>query len=156
MTTDLPHTRLRAPVDLDDLLNYKLSRLLALSGTPVVRICEGRFGISRREWRLIASVAAHGPLSPSSLADHAHLDRARTSRAITSLVAKQLLVRSTRSGDRRRAEVALSASGRALHDQLFPQVAVLNQAVVSVLDDATLDAFDAALDRLTAKAEQLS
>ena len=156
MKTDSASSRLRRPVDLDDLLNYKLSRLLAVSGSPVVRLCEGRYGISRREWRLVALVAAHGPLSPSLLAEHAHLDRARTSRAITSLVAKKLLARSIEWGDRRRASVALSASGQRLYDQLFPEVALLNREVVSVLDDALLQLFADALDRLTRRAEEVN
>ena len=39
---------------LDDLLLYRLSRLLSVAGSMVIKLCEGRFGITRREWRLIA------------------------------------------------------------------------------------------------------
>jgi hypothetical protein len=51
---------LRQPRQLDELLNYRLLRLFAVSGAPVVRLLEGRYGISRREWRLIALLAARG------------------------------------------------------------------------------------------------
>ena len=51
--------RLRDPQTLDDLLNYRLLRLYAQSGAPVIRLLEGRYGISRREWRLLALLAAH-------------------------------------------------------------------------------------------------
>jgi DNA-binding MarR family transcriptional regulator len=71
------------PHTVDDLLNYRLSRLFASSGAMVIRLCEGRYGITRREWRLIALLAAHGAMSPSQLAARAHLERARTSRHIT-------------------------------------------------------------------------
>ena len=37
-------SHLRTPRDLDDLLNYRLMRLLALSGAPVVRYEEKRNG----------------------------------------------------------------------------------------------------------------
>ena len=40
---------LTRPDTLDDLLNYRLMRLFAVSGAPVVRLCEGRYGIARRE-----------------------------------------------------------------------------------------------------------
>src|SRR5688572_11079077 len=64
---------LRAPRTLDDLLNYRLLRLFALGGAPVIRLLEGRYGIARREWRVLALLAAHGGMSPSALAERAHL-----------------------------------------------------------------------------------
>ena len=42
---------LQDPQRHDDLLNYRLKRLVGLGGAPAVRLCEGRFGISRTEWR---------------------------------------------------------------------------------------------------------
>ena len=81
---------LRQPAHLDDLLNYRVLRLHALGGAPVIRLLEGRYGIARREWRLIALLAARGPLSPSALAEAAQLDRPRTSRAAGVLLGKGL------------------------------------------------------------------
>ncbi|MBX3607319.1 MAG: MarR family transcriptional regulator [Piscinibacter sp.] len=155
MTLTTP-SRLRQPQGLDDLLNYRLLRLFAVSGAPVIRLCEGRYGIARREWRLLALLAAHGPLSPSELADRGDLDRARTSRAIGSLVTKRLALRVARPGDARRAVVTLTDEGRALYDELFPQVAAINRAVLAALDDPLLAALDEALQRLTAHAAQLN
>jgi DNA-binding MarR family transcriptional regulator len=143
---------LSQPRDLDDLLNYRLMRLFAISGAPVVRLCEGRYGIARREWRILALLAAHGPLSPSALADRGDLDRARTSRAIGSLVGKQLAERVAQPGDARRAVITLTGSGRKLYDELFPQVVGINRRVLEVLDAPLIAALDEALQRLTAHA----
>lgn len=155
MTLRPPGT-LSRPRDLDDLLNYRLSRLHAASGAPVVRLCEGRYGISRREWRIVALLAAHGALSPSALAERGDLDRARTSRAIGSLVTKKLVQRVPQPGDARRAVVALSDAGRALYDDLFPQVAEINRRVLAVLEPPLVAALDEALTRLTAHAAELN
>jgi DNA-binding MarR family transcriptional regulator len=144
------------PRDLDDLLNYRLMRLFALSGAPVVRLCEGRYGISRREWRIVALLAAHGPLSPSALADRGDLDRARTSRAIVSLVGKQLVRRVPQPGDARRAVVTLTDSGRRLYDELFVQVAEINRQVVAALEAPLVAALDEALARLTRHAAEVN
>ncbi len=146
---------LRDPQVLDDLLNYRLARLHALSGAPVVRLCEGRYGITRREWRLLALLAARGATSPSELAERAHLDRARTSRAIGSLVAKALVQRDARPGDARRAVVEITDRGRSLYDEMFPQVAAINRAVLAALDEPLLAVLDDALQRLTARAASL-
>lgn len=147
---------LRDPRVLDELLNYRLLRLFATSGAPVIRLLEGRYGIARREWRLLAVLAAQGPLSPSLLAEAVQLDRARTSRAIGSLLAKKLLERRAQPGDGRRAVVALSAAGQELHDTIFPQVAAINRQVVAALDDQAVLQLDAALTLLTAAATRLN
>ncbi|MDZ5458490.1 MarR family winged helix-turn-helix transcriptional regulator [Azohydromonas lata] len=141
---------------LDEVLNYRLTRLIALSGAPVIRLCEGRYGISRREWRLLAHLAAQGPLSPSDLAEQIALDRARTSRAIGSLAVKGFIQRVALPGDRRRALVALNDKGQALHAELFPQVAELNRRLLQALDDGLLQSLDAMLQRLTEQAGQLN
>ena len=144
------------PAAVDDLLNYRLSCLLASSGATVTRLCEGRYGITRREWRLIALLAAHGAMSPSELSQRAHLERARISRHITELAAKKLVARVRLPEDRRRARVELTERGRKLYDELFPQSVRFNNEVLQVLSPSELAAFDAALRRLTEVAERQS
>ena len=147
---------LRHPRHIDELLNYRLLRLYALSGAPVIRLLEGRYGISRREWRLLALLALHGELSPSALAEHAHLDRPRASRGVQVLVDKQLARRMALAGDARRARVSLTAAGQTLYDELFPQIAAINQQVISVLGDDVVAALDTALAQLTTHAEAVN
>ena len=70
-------SRLDQPAALDDLLLYRISRLLGVAGSLVIRLCEGRFGITRREWRVLALLAQDEGLLSSQLAERAQLDRAR-------------------------------------------------------------------------------
>ncbi|MBP7568244.1 MAG: MarR family transcriptional regulator [Burkholderiaceae bacterium] len=148
--------RLSHPQALDDLLLFRIARLLAAASTPVIRLCEGRFGITRREWRLIVVLAQHGEIQPSRLAERIQLDRARTSRAITSLVAKKLVARTAGTRDRRQAVVALTPQGRALHEQLFPLVREINQELLGPLAQAELRQLDAVLDTLQAQADAMA
>lgn len=147
---------LRVPCDVNDLLNYRLARLLALSGAPVIRLCEGRYGVARREWRVLGLLALDGPLSPSALAERGGLDRARTSRAIGKLVAKGLASRDVLAADSRRAKVSLTDAGRRMYEELFEQVARINHELVATLDDATLATLEGALQRLMARATELN
>ncbi len=147
---------LRQPRRIDDLMNFRLYMLQAASGAPIVRLLEGRHGITRREWRLVALLADRGPLSPSDLALQGQLDRARTSRSISALVDKGLVLRAPLASDPRRARVSLSAAGQQLYDQVFPLIAGINAQLVSALDDATLEVLDRALQLLKDKAQALN
>ncbi|WP_447773702.1 MarR family winged helix-turn-helix transcriptional regulator [Variovorax boronicumulans] len=140
---------------LDDLLLYRLSRLLAVAGSMVIRLCEGRFGITRREWRLIAVLASRGELGSSQLAEAAQLDRARTSKAVGSLVAKRLVSRTALAGDRRQVRLGLTSTGQALYDELFPLVTRINAELMGTLDADDAARFDDALLRLQAHAETM-
>ena len=150
----MPH-RLDAPAALDDLLLYRMSRLVATAGSMVIRLCEGRFGITRREWRVLALLARHPGLMSSQRADRAQLDRARTSRAVTSLVAKQLVQRTTGDADRRQARLALTTAGRELYAELFPLVSGIHRDLLEALGPDERAMLDRSLDLLQSRADQL-
>jgi len=145
-----------APRDISELLNYRLYSLMAFSGAAVIRLCEGKYGISRREWHILAILAKHQSLAPSDISALTHLDRARVSRAITQLREKELVHRESCPGDQRRARVTLSAHGERLYRHLFREVANLNTALTSSLDPGFLAQLEVALDSLTERAKILA
>lgn len=134
---------------------YRFSRLLAEAGSLVVRLCEGRFGITRLEWRLLSYLAAHPGLPPSKLARLAGLDKAQSSRGVASLLDKHLVVRASDPSDGRRATLELTERGHQIHDELLPLTRHINQQLLAGLSDAEMDALDQLLDRLQARAEGL-
>jgi DNA-binding MarR family transcriptional regulator len=141
---------------LDDLLLYRLSRLLAVAGSMVIKLCEGRFGITRREWRLLATLASRGELSSSQLAEHAQLDRGRTSKAVGPMVAKGLISREHPAGDRRQVLLRLTERGHGLYDELFPMVTQINAELLSALDATAVEQLDESLRVLQARAERMT
>jgi DNA-binding MarR family transcriptional regulator len=147
------HNRLSQPQSLQDILLFRLSHYQALAGAPMVKICEGQFGISRREWRLLATLAESGAMNSSALALCCSLDRARTSRAISKLEQKKLVRRHTGTADQRQVRVELSAAGRALHAELWPLAKVHQEALLQAFSVAELVQLDALLARLQAQAE---
>ena len=148
-------SRLDQPAALDDVLLYRISRLLGVAGSLVIRLCEGRFGITRREWRVLALLAQDDGLLSSQLAERAQLDRARTSKAITSLVGKKLLRREIRPGDRRQAMLALTEEGRAIYEALFPLVMEINHDLLAVLPAREVRKLDQDLDALQRRADDM-
>lgn len=140
---------------IDELLLYRLGRLNAQAGAIVVRLCEGGYGITRREWGVIGHLYEQGVLAPSALAERFQLDRARTSRTIGSLVEKGLITRTPQAGNRKQALVDLTAEGRALYEALMPQVKDINQRLLQVLSPDEMAQLDGLLGRLHASAEAL-
>lgn len=98
---------------------------------------------------------ANGQLLSSELAARAQLDRALTSRAITSLVAKKLVLRVPQPGDRRRAVLSLSDEGRATYEGMFRQVAQINSSLLSAISPQAVDALDEQLRLLQIQSDQM-
>ncbi|MBO1997053.1 hypothetical protein J4714_14605 [Staphylococcus epidermidis] len=66
------------------------------------------------------------------------LDRTRTSRTISALIAKALVQKRAIAGDGRHALVQLTASGQALYEELFPKVQFINQQLLGDISEAQL------------------
>lgn len=138
---------------MSELFLYRLTRLQAVAVAPVGRLCQARYGISRREWRLIVVLARHGPVLSSELADFAQLDRARTSRIVTALVDLKLIAREVIPSDRRQARVSLTDKGQALYDEFLPVVVELNRQLLLALEPEEIAQLDGLMDRLAERAK---
>jgi DNA-binding MarR family transcriptional regulator len=147
---------LRDPKKHDDLLNYQLKMLVKIGGAPAIRLCEGSFGVSRQEWRIIAALTEDGPMSPSELAQRCSpLEPGAISKLVSSLTNKKLILRVRSSDDKRHATVEVSAAGAQLYAELFPQLAGINRRIMSVLDESEALLLEDFLKRLTARAHQI-
>lgn len=140
---------------IEDLLLYRLGHLTSAAGVMVVRLCEGGYGVTRREWAVVAQLYENGSLPPSALAERMHRDRARTSRALKALVQKQLVVRTVPANDRRSALIALTPAGRQLYEVLMPQIQAINSEILKALRPEETAHFDACLERLLVQAQSL-
>ena len=152
MTDDDP---LRHPQQLNDLLLFRLHRINATAGPLVMRMCERDYGITRREWRVLAVLEKEQGILPSQLAERVQLDRARISRAITSLVGKRLVAREPKPGNRREAVLTLTDKGQQVYDGMLPLAVDINRALTAVLTPDDARRLDAMLDRMQARAEGL-
>ena len=140
---------------IEDLLLYRLGRLSSVAGAIVVRLCEGGHGITRREWAVVAQLYERGSLPPSALAERMQRDRARTSRILSALVQKKLVLRTIPANDRRSARVSLTPAGQQLYEALMPQVQAINSQILSALQPDEAARFDEALARLQLRAQAL-
>jgi DNA-binding MarR family transcriptional regulator len=142
-------TALQDPQQHDHLLNFQLKRLLRKSGAPAIRLCEGGYGVTRSEWRLVAALVEGGPASASALAQYTQLDQGRLSRTLDALVTKQLVERHAWAGDRRRSTLRATERGQELYAELFPRLALINRRLMAVLDDEEAACLETCLRKLT-------
>lgn len=129
-----PGAAAHAP-QLDDMLMYRLYRAWSSASPVFVRLCEGRFGITRREWRLLATAVENGPTTSAGLAGAADLDLVRTSRTLGTLCEKGWLQRQADPHDARTVRVQATPAGRALYQQVMPEIAQLNTLFMADLDE---------------------
>lgn len=147
--------RLARPQGLPDMLLYRINRIRAVGGGMVLRYCEGQFGVTRREWVMLALLSASGPVSSSELASRAELDKSATSKAVTTLLRKGLVARHSRTGDRRFAELELTPAGHALYRQIVPVVEGLNRELMATLAPHEVAKLDELLERVQLRADEL-
>ncbi|MFG5776197.1 MarR family winged helix-turn-helix transcriptional regulator [Comamonas sp. J-3] len=139
MSAQPPSASLTQPQQPSDLLLYRLSKLTASAARLVTRLCERRYGITRREWGVLMWLAQQPGLQPSQLAEILELDRARISRAIASMQAKGLLLRQADSSNRRSTALQLSEAGQRLHDELLPQIRAINVQLLAPLQPQAVE-----------------
>lgn len=134
------------------MLLFRINRYFGAAGGLAMRMCEARFGLTRREWGVMATVASNEGLLSSELAEKALLDRTRMSRALGGLEEKGWVQRKPLPGDRRRIAIYLTEEGRKMYEVILPAMAGIHTDLVSILSDEELDQFDALLAKLQAHA----
>ncbi|HWK71127.1 MAG TPA: MarR family winged helix-turn-helix transcriptional regulator [Burkholderiaceae bacterium] len=140
---------------LGDMMMFRLYRAWSAGNPIFTRLCEGRFNITRREWRLLAIAVQHDSLTSTQLAHAAALDAPRTSRAVGSLCGKGLLERSRDPGDARTVHVSVTQQGVQLYREIMPVVASLNDVIFQDLDADELRALGSMLDRIVYRAGRM-
>ena len=140
---------------LDDMMMFRLYRAWSAGNPIFTRLCEGRFNITRREWRVLAVAVQHDSLTSTQLARAVSLDAPRTSRAIGTLCNKALLARSRDPDDARTVHISVTPDGLHLYGRIMPVVASLNTEIFQDLDADELRALGSMLDRVVRRAGKL-
>ncbi|AUL14947.1 winged helix DNA-binding domain protein [Bordetella bronchiseptica MBORD675] len=141
---------------LQDMLMYRLYQAWSQSNPVFVRLCEGRYGITRREWRILAAAVEHGRMTSAALAAAASLDLVRTSRTVGALCRKGWLQREHGLSDRRVVHIEATEAGLAHYQAVLPAVAQLNDLLAESLDPAEIDQLRDLLARIEARGRAMA
>ena len=137
---------------LPAMMMFQLYRAWSAGNPIFIRLCEGRFNITRREWRILAIACMHPALTGTALAEAVSLDSARCSRAVSTLCEKGLLKRTRDTKDTRVVHVSVTELGMQRYKEVMPIVASLNEEIFQDLSAAEMVALSSMLDRISSRA----
>ena len=144
----------RAAAKPSDLLSSKVIRLANVLRRSSTLVYGRRFGLSQVEWRIVALVGEHGPISLNPLAELMGLDKGQTSRGVSALVARRLVLREYRR-EGRGVRITLTTRGAQIYDELMTSALERNRVLLQGMSQAEKSAFFEILDRLTRLARTL-
>ena len=138
-----------------ELLSYRLHVVANLLSRGAELRYGREFGVSLWEWRTVALLGgAQVAQSLNELARSAGIDKSQMSRVVSGLAARRLVLRAIDDNDGRGVRLTLTRAGRKLYEGLIRAAAERNDAFRDCLSAKERDAFDAALEKLAARARE--
>jgi DNA-binding MarR family transcriptional regulator len=151
-----PMSRLTQPAGIEDMLDYQLYLLYRDCGYVIERLCQVEFGVSRRRWRILATLSAAEGITVSALSKRAELDIAQTSRAIGTLAREGYLKRLANRKNARFSQVILTEKGRNLYHLMFARFCQVNKQLLRDLSADQVQHLCTAISILRYTATQLN
>ena len=113
--------------DMATFVPYKVSILATHFRQAIAELYKPALGITEGEWKVLVTIAHHGPLASSNIGTHMTLDRMAVSRALSRLIDLGLVRRRPHASDQRISMVWLTASGERSFDTLAREAAALER-----------------------------
>ncbi|MEZ8144096.1 MULTISPECIES: MarR family winged helix-turn-helix transcriptional regulator [Enterovibrio] len=140
---------------LDDFLPYKLVKTAMHVSDALAKIYQKEFGISRSEWRVLASLGARDGVLSKDLAKETSMDKVKVSRILNRLEASGIVMRETLEKDQRAALIRLTQQGNELYQKIVPRVLDWERKVLDGLTGTQYHDLYAALDTLQHRTREL-
>lgn len=137
------------------LVTYRLLVLSNTLGKGAVRFYARQFHIPLPQWRLIAVLALHAPVSVNALSAELSTDKGWISRTAAALIRKGLVESWIDAADSRKLLLDLTAKGRGLYARVAPAVSKRQRYLLSVLSVQERTVFEGALGKLQRRASQM-
>ncbi|MCA6115682.1 MarR family transcriptional regulator [Bradyrhizobium sp. WSM 1738] len=123
-----------ARLDLFKFVPFRLNRLAAEVSSALSAEYATRYGLDIPEWRVLATLGfRHEPCSAQYVADCTRTHKSTISRAVTSLMKRQIIERVENEDDRREFRLQFTLKGAALYEELIPRLLRREQEILSCL-----------------------
>ncbi len=141
--------------DLDRFLPYRLNVAAGTVALLLEKNCLQPAGITVPQWRILSTLGGEGPCAQGRFVKKGPMDKITVTRAVTALLAQELIVSIVSAGDRRARLLDLTEKGRALFRQLASQARQLEVETLEISGLRDAHAFVDQLSRLEAAARTL-
>jgi DNA-binding MarR family transcriptional regulator len=123
-----------AKLDLFKFVPFRLNRLGAEVSAALSSEYRERYGLDIPEWRVIATLGFRNEAcSAQYIAQCTRTHKSNISRAVTSLMERQLVERVENEDDRREFRLRMTPRGTALYEELIPRLLRREQEILSCL-----------------------
>lgn len=120
-------------LSLEEFLPYRLNRLADSVSREFARIYRERHGMTRPEWRLLATLGQYGRMTAKTVGEHSAMHKTKVSRAVRALEERRWLSRETSSEDRRTEHLELTRAGSEVYRELVPLAREFEDRLLKVL-----------------------
>ena len=123
-----------AKLDLFRFVPFRLNRLAAEVSNALSSEYQQRYGLDIPEWRVLATLGfRNDACSAQYIAHCTRTHKSTISRAVTALMARQLVERVENEDDRREFALRMTRKGKALYQELIPRLLRKEQEILSCL-----------------------
>jgi len=125
----------KAPsLDLFRFAPFRLNRLAAEVSSALSVEYRERYGLDIPEWRVLATLGFRNDACSAQYISHCtRTHKSTVSRAVTALMARQLIERIENTHDRREFKLRLTRKGAAMYQKLIPRLLRREQEILSCL-----------------------
>ena len=107
-------------LDLETFLPYRLNRLADAISRDFARIYRDRHGLTRPEWRALATLGQFGRMTATAIGEHSAMHKTKVSRAVAALEQRKWLSREVDAEDRRVEYLTLTRAGVSAYRDMVP------------------------------------
>jgi DNA-binding MarR family transcriptional regulator len=123
-----------AKLDLFRFVPFRLNRLAAEVSAALSSEYQERYRLDIPEWRVLATLGFRNDACSAQFISHCtRTHKSTISRAVTTLMTRQLVERVENEDDRREFRLRMTRKGKALYEELIPRLKRKEQAILSCL-----------------------
>ena len=138
-----------ATLDLFSFVPFRLNRLAAEVSAALSSEYSERYGLDIPEWRVLATLGfRNDACSAQYIAHCTRTHKSTISRAVTTLMERQLIERVENADDRREFVLRMTRKGQALYEELIPRLKRKEQEILSCLSAQERKEFSSALGKI--------
>lgn len=124
-----------AVLSLEEFLPYRLNRLADAVSRDFSNIYRTRHGLTRPEWRLLATLGQYGTMTATAVGQHSSMHKTKVSRAVSTLERRRWVSRKADQEDRRVEHLTLTTQGLDAYRELVPHARTFEAKLLAQMSE---------------------